>query len=85
MDKTTSSINAAESVEAESVEAEVAEQQKRVEARWAAGISHNIEAVHIVYAIAKYCPSLDLKFGGDGDNGEELLRALSLWVEDGKP
>lgn len=61
------------------------EPEKRIEARWEAGIPHNEEAKRIVRAISEYLPSLNIKFGGDGDVGEDLQYALSLWIEDGKP
>lgn len=61
------------------------EYDKRINERWESGMEHHHEAKQIVRAIAEYLPALDLKFGGDGDSGEELLYALSLWIEDGKP
>lgn len=58
---------------------------KRIEERWEADTPHHPEAKQIVYALDKILPELNLKFGGDGDIGEDLLYALSLWIDDGKP
>lgn len=58
----------------------------RIEDRWENGVEHNEEAMHIAYALARYLePQFDIKFGGDGDFGEDICFALSLWIEDGKP
>jgi hypothetical protein len=58
---------------------------RRIEARWEAGTPHNTEAKQIVRALAVYLPNYNIKFGGDGDSGEDMQYALSLWIEDGKP
>lgn len=63
----------------------LSEPEKRIEERWEAGTPHNDEAKRIVRAIAEYLPSWNIKFGGDGDVGEDLQYALSLWIEDGRP
>ena len=59
--------------------------QERINERWEAGVPHRKEAKRIARAIAEYLPDWDIKFGGDGDSGEDLQYALSLWIEDGKP
>ncbi len=64
---------------------DIGDVEERINERWEYGTSHNIEAKIIARAIEKYLPDWDIKFGGDGDNGEELQYALSLWIEDGKP
>lgn len=46
---------------------------------------HHPEAKRIVRALAEYLPDLNIRFGGDGDLGEDLQFALSLWIEDGRP
>lgn len=58
---------------------------ERMNDRWESGTPHNIEAKLIARAIAEYLPEWGIEFGGDGDNGEDLQYALSLWIEDGKP
>lgn len=57
----------------------------RIFKRWSEGIDHEPEAEQIARALAHYLPDHDIKFGGDGDIGEEFMYALSLWIEDGKP
>ena len=59
--------------------------EKRIEERWEAGTPHQEEAKLIARAIAEYLPNYNIKFGGDGDSGEDIQYALSLWIEDGKP
>jgi len=59
--------------------------EKRIDQRWENETPHHPEAKQIVRAIAEYLPNLDINFGADGDLGEELQYALSLWIEDGKP
>lgn len=59
--------------------------QERIEQRWEDGVPHELEAIQIAKAIAEYLPEWNIKFGGDGDSGEEIAYALSLWIEDGKP
>lgn len=59
--------------------------EKRIEKRWEDEIPHNPEARRIAKAISHYLPQYNIKFGGDGDTGEDLQYALSLWIEDGKP
>lgn len=59
----------------------------RIDDRWKKGISHDPRSIAIAKGIAKIDEnengnSLDLRFGGDGDNGEELLYLLDLYFED---
>ena len=63
----------------------LSEEEKRIEERWEQGIPHKREALMIAKALEKYLPHWDIKFGGDGDSGEDIAYALSLWIEDGKP
>jgi len=63
----------------------LSKQEQRIEDRWEAGTPHQDEAKQIARAIAEYMPNWDIKFGGDGDAGEYIQLALSLWIEDGKP
>ncbi|CAB4196765.1 hypothetical protein UFOVP1290_285 [uncultured Caudovirales phage] len=58
-----------------------------IDDRWRQGIPHDHRSVKIAKGIAKIDDnengsSLDLRFGGDGDNGEELLYLLDLYFED---
>jgi len=53
----------------------------RLEKRWESGKPHHPKAEEIIRGMARLCPELDLKFGGDGDNGEDLIMALSIWIE----
>lgn len=59
--------------------------EERIEDRWERGLPHHPEAVEVARALAAYLPSHDIRFGGDGDFGEDIQYALSLWIEDGKP
>lgn len=59
--------------------------EERIEQRWLDGTPHDEEAYMIARAIAEYLPDWDIKFGGDGDSGEAIAYALSLWIEDDKP
>jgi len=59
--------------------------KKRLEKRWEDGVPHESEALAIAKALARYLPDWNIQFGGDGDTGEDIGFALSLWIEDGKP
>lgn len=59
--------------------------EEKIAKRYEDGMPHHPEAIEIARAIDKYAPHLDIRFGGDGDEGEEILYALSQWIEDGKP
>jgi|APSaa5957512535_1039671.scaffolds.fasta_scaffold471159_2 hypothetical protein len=50
-----------------------------IEKRWEAGAPHHPDAIRILQAMARldYHDELDLRFGGDGDNGENLLYLMS--------
>src|SRR5690554_1423853 len=63
----------------------ISDQEKRVEARWENGKDHHPEAMRIAKALAYYLPTWNIKFGGDGDSGEHISYAISLWIEDGRP
>ena len=63
----------------------MSKQEQRIEDRWEAGTPHQYEAEQIARALDEYLPHWDIKFGGDGDSGEDIQFALSLWIEDGKP
>lgn len=54
--------------------------------RWEQGIPHDSRSEEIAKAVAEIDyqqggDSLCLKFGGDGDNGEQLLYALDVYFE----
>lgn len=55
-------------------------------ARWAEGIDHDQRSSNLGRALGEINyrlmdDSMCLKFGGDGDNGEELLYALDIYFE----
>lgn len=55
--------------------------------RWEQGIDHDPRAIELAKAIAKIdyeeCDdSFQFNFGGDGDNGENLMYLLDLYFED---
>ena len=55
--------------------------------RWEQGIKHDARSVAIARGIAKIdeednSNAFDFSFGGDGDNGEQLLYLLDLYFED---
>jgi hypothetical protein len=59
---------------------------KSIEQRWSDGDFHNPKSIALANALAKidekYGDSrLDLKFGGDGDNGEDLMWVLDIYFE----
>ncbi len=54
--------------------------------RWSKGIDHDPRSEKIARAIGDIDyevgqDSLGLKFGGDGDNGEQLMYALDIYFE----
>lgn len=54
--------------------------------RWSKGIDHDPRSEAIARLLGQInfdvqADSLCLKFGGDGDNGEELLFALDIYFE----
>lgn len=57
-------------------------QQKR-EKRWEAGEQHHPLAYYLAKVLDTYLPEWNLKFGGDGDAGEDLCLALSVWIDEG--
>ena len=54
-----------------------------IEYRWEQGIEHHPRAIEILQGMAKLDTKdeTDLKFGGDGDNGETLLYLMSEFLE----
>lgn len=58
-------------------------QEMGPEERWERGIAHDPRSEAIARGIADvdldYGDHLDLKFGGDGDNGEQLLYLLDVY------
>lgn len=59
---------------------------KTAEERWEDGDEHDPRSVVLGKKLRnideKYCEgSLDLSFGGDGDNGENLLYVLDIYFE----
>lgn len=53
--------------------------------RWEEGLDHDPRSVNLMEFLRKldaengYC--FDWRFGGDGDNGEEMLYQLDVWFE----
>lgn len=58
---------------------------KSIEERWEKGIPHHPAAIWLAKKInevsEKYQGDIYLRFGGDGDNGEELCYHLSVIFE----
>ena len=54
-----------------------------IEERWEKGNSHDSRSEELGRFIAAQdvSDSFCWKFGGDGDNGEDLLYALDIWFE----
>jgi hypothetical protein len=57
-----------------------------VEQRWEQGLPHNKHSTALARKLADIDNrlgngQLDLKFGGDGDNGEHLLYLLDIYFE----
>lgn len=53
-----------------------------VGSRWEKGIEHHPEASFLLeFASELLFPDFDLRLGGDGDNGEAILLALSVAFE----
>jgi hypothetical protein len=55
--------------------------------RWEMGIPHDPRSVEMYNALAKIDweqggDSMDLKSGGDGDNGENLMYLMDVYFED---
>jgi len=57
-----------------------------VNKRWENGIPHHPKSMEIERIIREadrmVDSSLDMRFGGDGDNGEELLYVLDIYFEE---
>ena len=56
-----------------------------IERRWEQGVAHNLKSEKLAEEIARIDSAnndfFDLRFGGDGDNGEELLYILDIMYE----
>jgi len=54
--------------------------------RWENGVKHHPKSIELAEMIAEIdfhlcSDSFDLKFGGDGDNGENLLYILDIYFD----
>ena len=54
---------------------------KTPEERWEEGIDHHPESYEVAKIIHQYDTFGLYEFGGDGDNGEELLYYLDIYFE----
>ena len=63
---------------------------RSVEERWEAGDPHDPRSEALAHALAEIDRKhggdyFDFKFGGDGDNGEELMYLLDIYFEQQPP
>lgn len=57
-----------------------------VEERWERGVPHDPRSEELAYALSRIDEdngnAWNLKFGGDGDNGEDLLYLLDVYFDE---
>ena len=68
---------------------EVMEDEMTLAERWEKGIPHKPEVDKLVHLISKMdwkmnSGALDIKMGGDGDNGEDIMYILDELIDQGK-